>query len=266
MAARHERRVLRGFRLGKHRPKEDPRTLRLARYIDVKAVQGLPAYPGTYDLSPAVPDWPVYLNDRLGDCAIAAPAHLIEGWTANVGSLVKLVDDDVLRAYEAVGGYRPGNPSTDNGCNMLDVLNYWRKTGIGGRTIQAFAAVDLKNHSEVKAALWLFGGIYLGLGLPVSAQAQVGKRWTAPTSTRGNGAPYSWGGHAVNLVAHNRAGSTSITWGLKQPMTWGFMDAYADEGFVAFSSDWLSATGKSPQGFDSAALLADLQRVTSDGR
>lgn len=271
-----ERRVIAGLRLGKDRPREDPRTLRLARYLDVAAVAGLPQYPASYDLSPAVSDWPMYLNDRLGDCAIAGPAHMVEGWTANVaailaavgkpGAPVRLTDADVQAAYSAVGGYRPGDPSTDNGCNMLDVLNYWRTTGLGGRKIQAYAAVDLHNHAEVKAALWLFGGLYLGLGLPVSAQAQVGKRWTEPASKRGNGAPYSWGGHAVNLVAHNRAGTTAVTWGAKQPMTWGFLDAYADEGYVVFSpGDWLTPDGKSPAGFASAALLADLRRVTADG-
>ena len=39
-------------------------------------------------------------------------------------------------------GFRPGDPSTDRGAYALDVLNYWRQSGIAGHRIAAYAAVD----------------------------------------------------------------------------------------------------------------------------
>ena len=42
----------------------------------------LPPPPPTLDLAAPVPDWPMYANDRLGDCTTAAAGHMIEAWTA----------------------------------------------------------------------------------------------------------------------------------------------------------------------------------------
>ena len=36
-----------------------------------------------------------------------------------------------------------------------------------GDTIHAYAEVNVKDQAEVEAALWIFGGLYLGIGLPV---------------------------------------------------------------------------------------------------
>ena len=43
-------------------------------------------------------------------------------------------------------------PDTDRGAVELDVLRYWRKTGIGGTKIDAFMALEPKNHLHVQAA------------------------------------------------------------------------------------------------------------------
>ena len=104
-------------------------------------------------------------------------------------------------------GYKPSDPSTDRGAVELDVLRYWRKTGVGGYKIDAFVALEPKNHLHVQAAVDLFGGSYIGLALPVSAQQQ--KVWSVPPGgPTGTGAPGSWGGHAVVVEAYDAHGLT----------------------------------------------------------
>src|SRR5260221_7180319 len=67
------------FKLGKLPAETDVRTLSLARYVDPAV---LPPPPATLDLATRVPAWPMYANDRLGDCTTAAAGHMIQVWTA----------------------------------------------------------------------------------------------------------------------------------------------------------------------------------------
>ena len=62
-------------KLGKLPVRTDVRTLSLARYIERAK---LPPPPPDLDLAEAVPEWPMYGNDRIGDCTTAAAAHMIE--------------------------------------------------------------------------------------------------------------------------------------------------------------------------------------------
>ena len=112
----------------------------------------------------------MFLNDELGDCTVAAAAHMIQQWTFFAEKPFIPTDQDVLKAYKAVSGYVPGLPETDNGTCLLDVLNYWRKTGIGNHKIFAYAQVDYTNAEERRLAIELFGNLYVGVQLPVAVQ------------------------------------------------------------------------------------------------
>lgn len=242
------------LRLGKQAPRQDERDLRLARYT-AKLLRP----PTRTKFSTVVSSWPMYRNDQLGDCAIADPAHAIQLVTA-LGVLreSRVTDSDVLKGYEAVGHYKPSDPSTDRGCVMGDVMDYMRKTGLGGHRIDGYASVNPHNIVEVKQAITFFGGAHLGLALPLSAQSQVGKTWAASTS-KTKGAAGSWGGHAVLLTDYDSSGLACITWGGVQRMTWAFLAKYADEMFVSLSAEWITpATKKSPQGIGMDELRADL--------
>jgi hypothetical protein len=112
--------------------------------------------------------------------------------------------------------------------------------------------VDLKNTTQIKQAIYLFGNVYLGLALPMTAADQIraGKRWTV-VSTSGSGKPGSWGGHAINLAYYNSQTWGSLTWSQKQGMSRAFLKDYADEGYVVLTPEWInSATKKAPNGFD----------------
>ena len=243
-------------KLGKAPVRIDPRTLMLARYVDRRK---LPTPPKALDLSDRVPDWPMYANDRIGDCTCAAAAHMIEAWTGEArGGAVEISERSVLTAFDHV---KIVDPATgEAGAVELDVLGYWRKRGIGRHRIGAFAKVSLHDHDLVRAAAWLFGGLYIGLQLPVTAQDQLTWDWTG--SLHGPAAPGSWGGHAVNIVRYSTGSLTCVTWGALKDMTWRFWDRYCDEAYALISHDFLVG-GETPDGFDMEALKADLELVTA---
>jgi hypothetical protein len=173
-------------------------------------------------------------------------------------------DQQIVAAYSAITGYNPATGANDNGAQELDVLNYWRQQGIAGHQIQAFMALEPANHTHVMDAVWIFGGCYIGLALPKSAQAQTSNKqaWSVPPQgTGGDGAPGSWGGHAVPVVAYDARSLTVVTWGGLQAMTWGFWAAYCDEAYAILSPDYLEQKGGqtvAPSGFNLAQLQADL--------
>ena len=248
-----------GMRLGKLRARHDPRTLRFADYVDTNV---LPAPPPSCDWTRAVSaGWGMMLNDKIGDCTCAAAGHLVQDWTANSRHAeVTIADGDIEQAYEAVSGFNPATGQNDDGAVETDVLNYWRRTGIGGHNIAAYVALEPGNHAHVRDAINLFGGCYIGLDLPIAAQAQL--TWTVPPGgTTGTGAPGSWGGHAVALVAYNTRRVTCVSWGDLKQMTWGFLGAYCDEAYAVLSTEFLEAD-RSPQGFDLAQLQADLAQLS----
>ena len=238
------------MKLGKLPVRTDVRTLSLGRYLDTAR---LPSPPPSLDESRHVTDWPMYANDRIGDCTTAAAGHMIEAWTAEAhGAAVEIPEQAVLDAFEQV---RVGD-----GAYVLDVLKLWRKEGIGGHRIGAFARVSLHHHELVRSAAWLFGGLYLGIQLPVTAQHQATWDWVGRLTD--DAAPGSWGGHAVDVVRYGGDTLTVVTWGQLKELTWSFWDRYCDEVYCILSEDFLDE-GRAPNGFDLAALKADLKLVTA---
>ena len=242
--------------LGKLPPRIDHRTLRLARYL-----RALPPPPPTADWTGKLTNPGMMLNDRLGDCTCAAIGHLIQIWTSESGSELTLSDQDVLALYEKACGYNPTDPSTDQGGIELDVLNYWKKNPVGGATLDAYCAVSPTATGSVRSAIWLFGGAYIGLALPISAQTQ--DVWDLDPTNSLSTDPGSWGGHAVVVNAYDTKTLTCVTWGTLKKMTWDFFKVYCDEAYACLSKDWLESNPDSPSGFDWVTLEADLASITA---
>ena len=209
------------MKLGKHPAQKDPKALMLAKYLT------LPPIPAAVDYAAPVPSWPMMANDRLGDCTCAAMGHTIEGMTTDAGTPFIPTDDQVVAAYSAVSGYNPTTGKNDNGATCLSVLKYWAKTGLGGHVIKAFATIGTEigtiSQALVKSSVYLFGSTYVGLLLPLTAQTQ--DVWDVVSAT-GDGAPGSWGGHAVPVVGYDAEGLTFISWGAVRRMTWAFFATY----------------------------------------
>ena len=136
-------------------------------------------------------------------------------------------------------------------------MKCWKKRGLGGHKLLAFANAKPSNLAEVKAAINLFGGLYIGVALPVTAQTQ--NVWELVSKT-GAGAPGSWGGHCVYVTGYDASGFTCITWGQLKKMTVAFWNAYVDEAHALLSPDWLGVKG-TPNGFNLAQLVSDLAQI-----
>jgi hypothetical protein len=246
------------LKLGKGAARHDPRALLMASYV----APSLPPPPPSADLTTKVSAWGMMENDQIGDCTCAAAGHLLMEWTANAGKkMVTPSDKQIVAAYSAITGYNPTTGANDNGAVEVDVLNYWRQTGIAGHKIGAFVSLEPSNHNHIMDAVYIFQGCYIGIQLPVSAQAQVQNHqpWSVPPGgPTGDGKPGSWGGHAVPAVAYDARGVTVVTWGALQMMTWSFWEVYCDEAYAILSKDYLTGKKTTPQGFSVAQLNADL--------
>ena len=246
------------LKLGKQVARHDPRTLLLASYV----TPDLPTPPASFDLTAKVSSWGMMENDQIGDCTCAAAGHLIMEWTANAKKkMVTPTDKQIVAAYSAITGYNPTTGANDNGAVEIDVLNYWRQSGIAGRKIGAYVALEPANHNHIMDSVYMFEGCYIGVQLPISAQAQVQNHqpWSVPPGgATGDGKPGSWGGHAIPVVAYDVRGVTVVTWGALQMMTWSFWEAYCDEAYAILSTDYLTGKKTTPQGFSLTQLQADL--------
>jgi hypothetical protein len=248
------------FKLGKNPPKFDKRTLLFGKYLTAT----LAPPPDAVNYAKPVSGWPMMGNDVYGDCTCAAAGHMIEEWTANNGPEKTLSDAQILAAYNH---FAHGN--ADAGANMIDVLKYWRTTGIGGDKITAFTQLEPKNDIQARDAVNIFGNCYIGVALPNFAVTPgsnfLQTPWVVPPQGPvGDAAPNPNNGHCIPAVAYDERNLYVVTWGALKSMSWQFYDAYMDEAFAVLSTDWISASAKAaPNGFDMAALQQDLAAVVA---
>jgi hypothetical protein len=239
------------MKLGRHPAKHDSRTLKLGKYLK----SGLPAAPEAKDWTKGIASWGMMLNDIHADCTIASAAHAVQVWSANTGKEVTVPDEVVLSYYQKWDGYKPSDASTDTGGSELDVLKEWQKSSFHNHKLIAFADPVFSNLEEIRHTIALFGGVYVGLNLPISAKTQA----VLDVVLNGgeNAKPGSWGGHAVFVPKYDAHGFTCITWGELKPMTLAFWKTYVDEAHALLSHDWHESRG-TPAGFDLEELKKDL--------
>lgn len=238
------------MKLGRKGVKIDYRTFKLTKYV-----LELPDPPDQVDHTKGKTSWGMMLNDVYGDCTIAGCGHLVQLWTLNTQPQMTTVPDTtILDLYSKWDGYKPNDPSTDNGGYLLDVLNDWRRDTFAGSTLDAFVSVNPQNLRHTKQATSLFGGLYIGVELPVSCQRQ--DVWDVVSNDGG-----MWGGHCVAICGYNPTGPVCITWGENKQMTWAFWQKYCDEAYALLDKDYL---GNFAPNIDETALMNDLQAVTGE--
>lgn len=205
------RRNISQLKLGGKAPRVDKRTIRLTALWRPEL---LPPLPDSYDLDTGlgIRDDFMFANDKYGDCVIAGRAHMTLRFEAfEQKEQISIRDDEVVSEYMRESNNEANGP----GLVMLDSLNEWRQSGwvVGGKTytIYAFGALDWKNHDEVKYCIYLLGGVYLALALPLTAQSQLsaGQPWQVVNPGSAEAAPASWGYHCVYGPAWNSGNSPS---------------------------------------------------------
>jgi hypothetical protein len=214
--------------------------------------------PPSVDWTKGITSWGMMLNDTLGCCTIAGAAHAVQVWSAEVGGEVTVPDSTVLQYYEQWDGYVNGDSSTDNGGIELDVLNDWKKSGFAGHKLIAYADPHVYNHTEIMQAIYLFGGVYIGMNVPNYIMSAIPTLWEVPTA--GQDANID-GGHCVFVCGYDSVGVTFISWGSIYKMTWAYWDMFVDEAHCILSQDWINPKGVDVQGFALAQLQTDLSQI-----
>lgn len=246
-------------KFGKLPARFDARNLKFSKYLTA----ALPTIPENYAWLPQT-EFGMMLNDALGDCTIAGTGHSIQTWTKFNFDYYTPPDADILKAYEAVSGYIDGVTSTDNGANMLDVLNYWRNTGISGHKILAYASLASKDESQFKAAVYLFGLGYIGFNVPAYVEDLFDDNSIAWDIPKAGQDTTIVGGHAIIGVKFTPQYIYFISWGEVYKMTWAFWSMFSDENYAVLSPDFLNKQhNNNPIGFSLTDLQNDLSAIES---
>lgn len=148
-------------------------------------------------------------------------------------------------------------------------MKRWKSVGLSGKrtdTLLAYTSLEPGNNSHIMASIFLFGGVYLGLALPITAQSQIKSNglWslTPGYQTDPNARPGSLGGHAVCLCGYNQQAVCILTWNLVMYASWGWLNTYADEAYSPMSTQWMNTKGVSPNQFNLSQLQEDLTLIT----
>lgn len=202
----------------------------------------LPSAPAVCDRFRAISCWPMLKNDVEGDCTIAAAGHIMQLWNV-LGGIGKgvMTDAEAEGAYSALGGFIPGQASTDNGLVMSDVLQVWQAKGLpnGGSAIRLtqFFKINPGDVDSIERAINELGAVYLGYHMPSNAiQTQ---HWAVD--------PTSWlvGDHCIPAVGYSRDSGTlwNVSWGAAVPVDYQFHLKYCEEAWAVYSTDWRPTSG-----------------------
>lgn len=252
------------FKLGRNRPP----VKRMMRLHDYRTAVPLPAPPATCSYAPKAAGAlkQMYLNDQLGDCVIAGIAHLVGVFSGNAGMpTVQFTPAQITTLYSAIGGYVPGDSSTDNGCDERTAFAYWQQCGApaGSNKITGWVSIDGTDPVKVRQALWLFENLVFGVELPDA--------WIDPGP---NGPGFVWdvagapdpdNGHCFVGVGYDQTGVTIDTWGMLGKITNPAIANYATAGgsgelyAVITPAVIARATAKAPNGYDWAQLQQDFE-------
>jgi hypothetical protein len=245
-------------KLGLKPPIHDPRLLKLDRYM-VKMPEPPPA---TNWQSVIKGQWGMFANDVIGNCTIAGAAHLKMAWTANAHHPFVPSTKQVIAEYSRLSGYDPVTGEHDDGLMLSTVLKWWRKRGLFGSKIGAYGAVSSRNLKAIKNAIHWFGGVYIGVDMPLAWQGKA--QWRVPSNGMyGDGLPGSWGGHCCESGRYDSSHIWPVTWGTEIPADWGVAPIYFGQVVAIVSEDFLEDDNRTPDEFDLTQLRADLKAVTS---
>lgn len=199
-------------------------------------------------------------NTTAGDCTIAGVGHLLQRWSlASSPAPIAFTDAQALAIYSQLEGYDPATGQPDNGLMETDVLAAWTGGGLFGNRAAGYATVSISSVDHIKQTIDVYGGIYLGLDLPRSAEEQTdaGVPWTEPWFSP------ILGGHCVAGFEYDPNYLYVGTWGIRQPVAWSFVERYFDAAYAVADAAWLTATGRTAAGLDLSGLVGDLPAVAN---
>ena len=252
------------IKFGRRRPVAVGPTFRLANYLRAS----LPAPPASCDYSPAAVRAlaQMYGNDALGDCVIAGGYHIVGVETSNAGNAYIATEKQIEKDYGAIGGYVPGDPSTDQGCDEVTAMNYWQEHGFAdGTRPLGWLALDPSDVTEVMQALHLFENCMFGVELPDG--------WVNPFPSASGftwdvaGSPDPDNGHCYIGCGYDARGIKISTWGMLGTTTWAAVKQYCAAKangqllFMITPDQLTKGQAKAPNGVAWTDLIADFDSM-----
>jgi hypothetical protein len=239
------------IRPGRRRSRPDPHSVWLEQ------LSALPDPPPTFFPAQIEADaWPMLGNDTENCCTCAAAAHMIHAWSAAWNNPIILDEAQVLAAYVLL------SQGSQTGLEMIDVLRYWHKQGIGNRKAFEFIAIDPHDPHQLRVAMYLFGAGYIGLALPDFAMPVNGVEvsdWALPaTGAVGDAAPKFENGHCVAAIGFDDQRLHVVSCGSVRTMTWDFYSAYNEEAYAVLAPEWYGPKKRTPFGHELTELERDI--------
>ena len=244
------------MKYGRRTPKRTP-SLKFANIL-----KAIPDHPVYEDYLSILKNWQVLGNDTYGNCVAVAWANARRFTSALLGKEYYPTQAQVDDIYKT---QNPGFPAQDDGMDEQSLLEYLNKNaGPDGAKLVAFASVDVNNLDEVKAALYVFGGILLGMDVQYKNidDFNAGKVWDYHSGDSIDG------GHGVlagGYLGQSKNDVRFVTWGAETGMTDKFWSSLVDnangEAWVLIWAENLG-TKQFVQGIDMTALAADYQAIT----
>jgi hypothetical protein len=189
---------------------------------------------------PEIKCWKMLGNDQVGDCTIAGAAHLLMAWDKDYSE-----DEAAINTAEVESQYFALTGGADTGLIENDVLKTWRSAGLfSGNKIALYAPVT--GIGSIHQVVEHFGGCYLGVQLPASAETQfrAGQPWTVEPDDQ------IIGGHCVVAVGYDPHVVTVVTWGQLQQVTYPWLARYCDESWGILSSEQAERSGANVSRFE----------------
>jgi hypothetical protein len=255
------------YKYGRRPPKNAP-ALRFGSFLQ----SGAPAYPASEDYLASLSGWQMLGNDVAGDCNAVTWANMRRLVTATLTTENYPPQAQVWQfyqtqnpAFDSNGTKDTNGPGSqdDQGMDIQTGLEYLHQTGgPDGVKAVAFAKVDHANMAEVKAALAIFGGLWLGIQVLDANQQEFanGEAWTdVPGSQIDGGHAILGGGYGTDIKFITWAAETEF-----DPTFWNGMvqgTPLVEESWVVIWPEHLGTRGFE-QGVDQAQLAADYQALT----
>jgi hypothetical protein len=256
------------YKYGRRPPKNAP-ALRFGSLLQ----SGAPSFPAKEDyLAGLNGGWQMLGNDKVGDCNAVTWANFRRLVTATLSTEYYPTQEQVWQFYQTQNpGFDPNGTAQTNGPGSSDDQGMDIQTGLeylhasggpDGVKAVAFAKVDHTNMAEVKAALAIFGGLWLGITVLEANQQEFadGKAWSDVA-----GSPIE-GGHAI-LGGGYATDIRFITWAQETRFATSFWNGVVqgtplvEESWVAIWPEHLG-TKEFEQGINATQLASDYQALT----
>lgn len=237
--------------------------LQFGDYVDATALPPIPS--GSFGHMNLIQQWGVLMNTTLSCCVVSGAEHETMLWTAEAGNPAVFNDDVTVKNYQLLGNYQPGNPSSDQGLDMLVAAQLRITQGIvdaNGNTHKLGAVLQLQpgNLEQLWYACYYFDGVGCGITVPSDWERcfAMGLPWDANTHNPND----IVGDHYVPLMARQDGNIDLVTWGQPHQMTPAGYQAAA-KTVLCYATEEKLKNGVDLEGLSWSDIRADMPKVAA---